>query len=405
MDIDKELENVFSDPLLNLSHEETELFDMPEDMKTGVRRRREQPDYVAQREVCQDFEDYRSMFLTVHKDLSEGKRSLVRVTKTTDLLQGHFYLVSGQMLFLERIIDEKRSSNGLQDGRTRCIYENGTESDILLQTLRKNVVGDGFAITETEEETEKGFFNMEDLTQEDNATGYIYVLQSLSDNQEVANIKDLYKIGFTEGMVKERIKNAANDPTYLMAPVKVVCTYKVVNLNPHKFETLLHRVFSQVNCIMKVTDDAGVVHSATEWYVVPIGVIDRVVDLIATGEIIHYTYNKEQKCLEKIPERNKSKVDLSGLKVLTLNIKKQFFDLIIKGEKKEEYRQLKQTTLNKYTYLDETDGKRRLRRYDVLRLFVGYHKDRESAVVEVLDITFEEGVVIYHLGRIIELNT
>ena len=156
---------------------------------------------------------------------------------------------------------------------------------------------------------------------------------------------------------------------------------------------------------MKVTDDAGVVHSATEWYVVPIGVIDRVVDLIATGEIIHYTYNKEQKCLEKIPERNKSKVDLSGLKVLTLNIKKQFFDLIIKGEKKEEYRQLKQTTQNKYTYLDEADGKRRLRRYDVLRLFVGYHKDRESAVVEVLDITFEEGVVIYHLGRIIELNT
>ena len=405
MDIDKELENVFSDPLLNLSHEETELFDMPEDMKTGVRRRREQPDYVAQREVCQDFEDYRSMFLTVHKDLSEGKRSLVRVTKTTDILQGHFYLVSGQMLFLERIIDEKRSSNGMQDGRTRCIYENGTESDILLQTLRKNVVGDGFAITETEEETEKGFFNMEDLTQEDNATGYIYVLQSLSDNQEVANIKDLYNIGFTEGTVKERIKNAANDPTYLMAPVKVVCTYKVVNLNPHKFEPLLHRVFSQVNCVMKVTDDAGVVHSATEWYVVPIGVIDRVVDLIATGEIIHYTYNKEQKCLEKIPEKNKSKVDLSGLKVLTLNIKKQFFDLIIKGEKKEEYRLLKKTTENKYIYLDKTDGKRRLRRYDVLRLFVGYHKDRESAVVEVLDITFEEGVVIYHLGRIIELNT
>lgn len=405
MDIDKELENVFSDPLLNLSHEETELFDMPEDMKTSVRRRYERPDYVAQREVCQNFEDYRPMFLTVHKDLSEGKRRLVRVTKTTDLLQGHFYLVSGQMLYLEKIIDEKRSSNGLQDGRTRCIYENGTESDILLQTLRKNVVGDGFAITETEEETEKGFFNMEDLTQEDKVTGYIYVLQSFSDNQDVANIKDLHKIGFTEGTVKERIKNATNDPTYLMAPVKVVCTYKVVNLNPHKFETLLHRVFSQVNCVLKVIDDAGVVHSTTEWYVVPIGVIDRVVDLIATGEIIHYTYNKDQKCLEKIPERNKSKVDLSGLKVLTLNIKKQFFDLIVKGEKKEEYRLLKKTTQNKYTYLDETDGKRRLRRYDVLRLFVGYHKDRESAVVEVLDITFEEGVVIYHLGRIIELNT
>ena len=93
------------------------------------------------------------------------------------------------------------------------------------------------------------------------------------------------------------------------------------------------------------------------------------------------------------------------MKVLTLNIKKQFFDLIVKGEKKEEYRQLKQTTLNKYTYLDETDGKRYLRRYDVLRLFVGYHKDRESAIVEVVDTTYDNGMVVYHLGRIIELNT
>ena len=405
MDIDKELENIFSDPLLKVSSEEKELFEVPDDMMKARRKKHERTDYIAHREVCEDFEQFRPLFAKVHQELSQGKRSLVRVAKTTDLLQGHFYIVSGQMLYLERITDERRSSNGLLDGRTRCIYENGTKSDILLQTLRKSVVGDGFAITETEQETAKGFCKVSDLAQEDNVTGYIYVLQSLSDNPEVVGIKDLYKIGFTEGAVEERIKNAANDPTYLMSPVKVVCTYKVVNLNSHKFETLLHQVFSQVNCVIKVTDDAGVTHSATEWFVVPLSVIDRVVELIVDGGIIHYTYNKEQKCLEKISEKGTSKVDLSGLKVLTLNIKKQFFDLIVKGEKKEEYRQLKQTTLNKYTYLDKTDGKRYLRRYDVLRLFVGYHKDRESAIVEVVDTNYDKGMVVYHLGRIIELNT
>ena len=404
MDVDKELENIFSDPLLEISSEEKKLFDVPKDMMKATRKRREHSDYIAQREVCKDFEQFRPLFSRVHQELSEGRRNLIRVTKTTDLLQGHFYVISGQMLYLEQIIDERRSSNGLQDGRTRCIYENGTESDILLQTLRKNVVGDGFAITETQAETAKGFFHTDDLKEEDQITGYIYVLQSLSDNPEIAKAKDLYKIGFTEGKVSERIKNAVNDPTYLMAPEKIVCTYQVANLNSHIFETILHQVFTQVNYAIKVTDNTGTTHSATEWYVVPLGIIDRVVELIVTGDITHYTYNKEQQCLEKRVEKTKPKIDLSGLKVLTLNIKKEFFDLIINGKKTEEYRQLKQTTLNKYTYIDPTDGKRYLRRYDVLRLFVGYHKDRESAIVEVLDTTYDDGVVVYHLGTVLEKN-
>ena len=88
--------------------------------------------------------------------------------------------------------------------------------------------------------------------------------------------------------------------------------------------------------------------------------------------------------------------------MLTLNIKKVYFDEIISGTKKIEYRELKQTTLNKYTYVDEADGKRYLRRYDALRLFVGYNKDRESALVQVTDITYNEGIVEFHLGMILE---
>ena len=40
--------------------------------------------------------------------------------------------------------------------------------------------------------------------------------------------------------------------------------------------------------------------------------------------------------------------------------------------------------------------------YDALRLFVGYHKDRESALVQVVDTTYSNGVVEYHLGMILE---
>ena len=112
-----------------------------------------------------------------------------------------------------------------------------------------------------------------------------------------------------------------------------------------------------------------------------------------------------KQCLEKRIIKEKTTFDTTGLKVLTLNIKKIHFDEILSGTKKIEYREIKQTTLNRYTYLDEADGKRYLRRYDALHLFVGYHKDRENALVEVKDITYNNGFVEYHLGLVLQSNT
>lgn len=144
-------------------------------------------------------------------------------------------------------------------------------------------------------------------------------------------------------------------------------------------------------------------HQPQEWFVVPLPVVDVIIQKIVDGSIVGYTYNPKLECLEKRIVKEKSTFDTTGMKVLTLNIKKMYFDEIMKGTKDIEYRQLKQTTLNNYTYLDESDGKRYLRRYDAIRFFVGYHKDRESALVQVKDITYNAGVVEYHLGLILEV--
>jgi len=93
------------------------------------------------------------------------------------------------------------------------------KSDILLQTLRKSVVGDGYAITELQEEPESQFFNNTDIASDDKVTGYIYVLSSLSDNPAVKAEKNLYKIGFTTNSVEQRIANAEHEPTYLINPL------------------------------------------------------------------------------------------------------------------------------------------------------------------------------------------
>ena len=400
MDIDKELEALFDDPLLKMSKEEESLFDIPQDMRRIIAKKK--ADYVAQHKLCENFDDYKPLFAKVHQELKEGRRSLVKINKTATLTAGRYYFVGGQMLLLEQIGELKKSSNSLPDARTRCIYENGTESDILLQTLRKNVVGDGYAISELQEEMDAQFFNNSDITTEDKVTGYIYILSSLSGNPVVKKEKNLYKIGFTTNSVEQRIANAENDPTYLMAPVKIVATYKVVNMNSQMFEDLVHQLLMPVQFQVTVFDEQGKEHQPQEWFVVPLPVVDVIIKKIMDGTIVGYTYNPQQECLEKRVVKNKSTFDTTGMKVLTLNIKKVYFDEIMNGEKKIEYRELKQTTLNKYTYLDESDGKRYLRRYDALRLFVGYHKDRESALVQVTDTTYNDGIVEYHLGLILE---
>lgn len=400
MNIDKELEAIFDDPLLKMSEEEERLFDIPQDMRRVIAKKK--ADYVAQRKLCKNFDAYKPLFDKVHQELREGKRSLVKINKTATLAAGRYYYVSGQMLLLEKIGELKKSSNFLPDARTRCVYENGTESDILLQTLRKSVVGDGYAISELQQETESQFFNNSDIASDDKVTGYIYVLSSLSDNPDIKTEKNLYKIGFTTDRVEDRIANAEKEPTYLMAPVKIVASYKVVNMNSQKFEDLVHQLLKPVQFQVSVFDDKGIEHEPQEWFIVPLPVVDVIIQKIMDGSIVGYTYNPQMECLEKRVVKNKSTFNTSGLKVLTLNIKKVFFDEIMNGEKQIEYRELKQTTLNKYTYLDETDGKRYLRRYDALRLFVGYNKDRESALVQVKDITYNEGIVEYHLGMILE---
>ncbi len=401
MDIDKELKEIFNDPLLEITEKEKDLFDMPDDMK-NIPAKRVQPDHYAQRKVCEDFAFYQAGFLHIHQELKEGKRSLIKTSKTDTMQEGKYYVVDGQLLYLAKIGETAIGSNGTKDGRTRCIFENGTETDILLQTLRKNVMAEGYAISDSIEEVGKVFMNNQDISTEDKVTGYIYVLSSLSTNLEITKYSDLYKIGFTTNSVEERIANAENDPTYLMAAVKIEASYKIVNMNSHIFETLVHQVLNAVKLQLTIKDNDGNLHHPKEWYVVPLPVINTIIEKIVDGSIVNYTYNPDLKCLEKRIVQVKSTFDTTGMKVLSLIIKKVYFDEIISGEKTIEYRELKQTTINKFTYVDANDNKRYLRRYDALRLYVGYNKNRESALVQVVDTTYNEGVVEYHLGGVLE---
>ena len=401
MDLKKELEELFDDPLLEISSKEASLFDIPNDMRK-VMESKKQPDYVAQHKRCENFALYQPMFREVHEELRSGKRSLIRVTKTASMEAGGFYIVGGQLLYLDRVDKLEKAVNGTLDGRTRCIYENGTESDILLQTLRKNVVAEGYAITPKSEELEHGFFSNEDIDEQDSVTGYIYVLRSLSEDAAIKGQSNLYKIGFSTTAVEERIANAANEPTYLMAPVEIVASYKVVNLHSQRFEDMIHQILKPVQFHLTVYDHKGEEHHPQEWFVVPLDVVDVIIEKILDGSIVNYTYNAEMNCLEKVVTKKIATFRTEGMKVLTLCVRKSLFEGYIAEAEKTHYIPLKQSNVNKYTYIDEGDGKRYLRRYDAIRFFEGYSKEERCALIAVKDIEFTDGMVKFYLGELLE---
>ena len=130
------------------------------------------------------------------------------------------------------------------------------------------------------------------VNEEDQETGWIYILKSKSSHPEIANKKDLYKIGYSTTPVNHRIKNASKEPTYLLADVDIVSSYKTYNLNAQKFEHLVHRFFSEVCLNVDIHDAKGRRITPREWFVVPLPIIDKAISLILSGEIVNWAYDR-----------------------------------------------------------------------------------------------------------------
>ena len=406
--LDDELAKILDDPLLEISPEEQSLYDLSK-LQAGLSRRKEQRETgeVASRRICEDFELFRPQLEQVRQELSLGIRQLVRPRKATTPEVGGYYVIAGEIFYLAEVRERTKAQNRMKDGRTRCIYSNGTESNILLETLRKGLDKEGGYIV-TEPELPATFAPPTESHGE--ATGYIYILRSCSTHSDILSREHLYKIGFTTGSVEERTKGAESDPTYLCAPVKIVETYETYGMNAQTFEGLIHRVLDSARLEAVFTAPTGETYTPREWFVCPLPMIRQVIAKILDGSIIGKVYNASSGFLEEYQAVDRSPdfyTDLTGLRVLQLIISQDPFDDIVEGTKTVEYRELRPSTLGKYTYVDKKDGKRYLRPFDVLKLYVGYHAKRDRMLVRIKGIelsTEEANCINYELGEIIEIH-
>ncbi len=253
---------------------------LPED-KRAVQNAAE----AAQRRPSKDFDNkYKQLFEEQQSKLAEGLRKLTPFHRIDQLKSGSFYVYDGLMCYVVEFGMKERKAGGYSQQRLLVIFENGTESKMYRRSLAQRLYEGGSVVVDAD------FSDIDDSK----AVGRIYVLQSLSDNPLVTTVKDLYKIGVTTGSVENRIKNARSDPTFLMSPVKIIENYRLTGeLNPKKVESLIHKIFADAKLVLEITDNHGNQYVPDEWYSVPIGVINEVVDLINSGEIVKFHYDSQ----------------------------------------------------------------------------------------------------------------
>ena len=257
-------------------------------------------DYTANRKPCENFNEYEKLFSTCHAELKNGKRKMMKFYNR-QLTEGAFFVIDGVMALLVKTYDLKIDKMGHKDGRTLTVFENATQSNMKLRSLSKAVLKGGYSISSSSYQTISEFDkNMGKVSDNDKETGLIYVVTSMSEDPKIATIENLYKVGFTKQSLTVRIKDAKDDPTFLMAPVSPHSTYRCYNVNPQKLEHLLHKFFGEACLDIEVTDNSGKKYVPREWFIAPIGIIDQAIQLIITGEIVNYKYDRENQVIMQI---------------------------------------------------------------------------------------------------------
>ena len=271
---------------------------------------------IAQRNPCQDFDHFKPIFEKAQRELATGERQTVKYKDNAEVIKGDLFILDGQKVMVTELSDPFVSDYGRPNRRLRVVYDNGTESDLLVRSLQRALnkdkasrritepgfgplfsadgSGDQQAGRQGVTDPSCGPLFSDDEEEGDLATGYIYVLRSMSDHPFVAEHRSvLHKIGVTGGDVKSRVANAKKEPTYLLADVEIVDVFKLANVNRKALEALLHKFFGSARLDLELKDRFGGQVEPREWFLVPRPVIDEAIQKIKEGTIGDFRYDPE----------------------------------------------------------------------------------------------------------------
>lgn len=247
---------------------------------------------IANRTPCQDFDQFEPLFKTVSGEIKSGRRPVAPFGKDGRIEQGDLFILDGLTAYVADVGDEFRNEGqDKRDARLRVVFSNKTESNLLRTSLQRALYKDE-ASRRVARDLEGTLFGS--LPGEgDTETGTIYVLRSQSGEPFITEHRDLiHKIGVTGGSIASRVANAQYEATYLLAGVEVVREYKLVGINRKALEKLLHKFLESARLDIQIEDRFGKPVSPREWFLVPLQIIDEIVELLRQGELHNHYYDR-----------------------------------------------------------------------------------------------------------------
>jgi hypothetical protein len=248
---------------------------------------------IANRTPCTDFAHFKHLFEEAEAGLKAGTWMSKPFAKNASIEVRDFFIIGGQIAYVAEMHEEAKTKDGRDNPRLRVIFDNHTESNLLLRSLSRSLYPDGnTSVGHRLIRRDDGPLFGSAAEPDDIETGTIYVLRSLSTHPFVAEHRELiHKIGVTGGKVETRIAAAEKDATYLLADVEVVATYKLHNLNRTRLENIFHRLFGAAQLDLTIEDRFGHPVKPREWFLVPLHVIDEAVQRIRDGSITDVVYD------------------------------------------------------------------------------------------------------------------
>lgn len=254
---------------------------------------------IANRQRCEDFDRFKPLFAQVQQEIESGIRQTRPFELKSEIRPGSWFIVGGQKAYVAEMGEMFSNAQGRTDARLRVIFDNGTESNLLMRSLQRALHKDEAGRRVTDPVAGPLFAG--ESVDGDQASGTIYVLRSNSDHPVVTAHRDLlHKIGVTGSDVARRIANAKLDPTFLMADVEIIATYELYNINRAKLENIIHRVFEPARLDIEIKDRFGKPVVPREWFLVPLFIVNEAVDRIKDGTITGYTYDPKAAALVRV---------------------------------------------------------------------------------------------------------
>ena len=288
------LEDIFASDALGLLDDiNYDIFNLEHVQINDRTEERDIPDIIGRQRPCKNFENYREFFDRLAQAMTSTSVIRRPFTSESSLRPGQFFLLRGQLCYIAAKLQDG-DYKGRDNPRLLVIFDNHTEIEILKLSLARALYADKQSKWLDCAPTLLSVIKQATGEQEHvhhNLSGYIYILETLSTAPELApwkHSKNLVKIGFTTTSIKERLRNAEKERTYLCAPVKLVHSIKCYNMNTHNFEKIIHAFLNDQRLSITMIDREGRKYRPEEWFTVSAETALQVASHIVDGTIGQY---------------------------------------------------------------------------------------------------------------------